>query len=145
LRAIVIFWPGRLALTAAAGIAPRLTFQVGGLDVQEVRAPFDAGLRVRIARSRAADLAADVGVGGAIFRATGTNTSLSQSGTRLDLGARAGVVVHFRSAAARLRPLLGLHAEVFPKPYDITVTPQGTLGHTPALWFGATAGLAVTP
>jgi hypothetical protein len=134
-----------LALTLAAGYAPRVRFDLGGLTASEWRLPFDAGLRLALVTARALELSGELGLGGALFHAAGTDTVDPQSGTRLDLGARAGFVLRLGRPAARLAPVVGVHAELFPKPYDITVTPQGMLGRTPALWLGATAGIAVTP
>ena len=85
----------------------------------------------------------EVNLGGAVFRDTGKNTPDAQAGTRLDLGARAGLCLHHGGARDRLLEVVGLHAEVFPRPYDVTLVPQGTVGQTPVFWFGATAGLAV--
>jgi hypothetical protein len=58
---------------------------------------------------------------------------------------RAGVVTHAGHLTDRLLGVAGVHAEVFPRPYDVTLMPQGTVGHTPAFWLGATLGLAVQP
>lgn len=136
----------RLALTAAAGfetIAPPL--DVGGLTVSEYRLPFDAGLRLPIVRRPSGDLVADLGMGAALFHARGSNSADPQAGTRLDLGARAGVAVHLGGPRDRVQEIAGIHVDAFPKPYDVTLTPEGMVGRTPALWIGATLGLAVRP
>jgi hypothetical protein len=92
-----------------------------------------------------ADLVADLGFAGAVFHDSGKNTADPQAGTRLDLGARVGIVMHVGRAGARLLEIAGIHLEAFPRPYDVTLTPQGTVGHTPAFWVGGTLGLAVQP
>ena len=74
-----------------------------------------------------------------------TSSAAPQAGTRLDLGGRAGVTVHFGGPLARVQEIAGVHVDAFPKPYDVTLTPQGMVGRTPALWIGATLGLAVRP
>ena len=94
---------------------------------------------------RAFDLVAEVGLAGAVFRDRATNTPDPQSGTRLDLGGRAAIVAHLGRLSDWLLGVAGVHLEVFPRPYDVTLTPQGTVGHTPAFWLGATLGLAVQP
>ena len=136
----------RLALTAAVGfetIAPSL--QIGTLTVSEYRLPFDVGLRLPLLTRSSGALIADLGVGAALFRARGTDTADPQAGTRLDLGARAGVAVQLGGARARWQEIAGIHVDAFPKPYQVTLIPQGTIGRTPALWIGATLGLAVRP
>jgi hypothetical protein len=134
--------PGRLGPVGAIGVAVG-SIDFGTLQATELRLPFDLGLRLPLATGRAADLVGDVGVGGAVFHDTGKNTADPQSGTRLDLGARAGLTAHHGGRGDRLLEVAGLHAEFFPRPYDVTLTPQGTVGHTPAFWVGVTLGLAV--
>jgi hypothetical protein len=135
----------RLAVVGAVGLAPHVSFQVDGLDVKELRVPIDLGLRLTLASFRAVTLAADLGLAGAVFHLSGVATAGSEPATRFDLGARAALLVRFGAPTARLAPLVGLHVEAFPRPYDITLTPEGMLGRTPALWWGATIGLAIAP
>ena len=59
--------------------------------------------------------------------------------------ARAGVAVHLGGPRDRVQEIAGIHVDAFPKPYDVTLMPQGMVGRTPALWIGATLGLAVRP
>jgi hypothetical protein len=134
--------PRRVGPVAALGVAGG-TIDFGSVTATELRVPFDLGLRLPLVSGDAVDLCADLGLGGALFRDTGKNTAEPQSGTRLDLGARAALVFHHGHARDRLIEIAGLHAEAFPRPYDVTLTPQGTIGHTPMFWFGATLGLAV--
>jgi hypothetical protein len=134
--------PGRMGPVGALGGAGG-TIDFGSVRATQLRLPFDLGLRMPLLSRSTVDLVADVGLGGGLFRDTGKNTADPQAGTRLDLGARAGLVVHHGRARDRLLEVVGLHAEVFPRPYDVTLTPQGTVGHTPVFWFGATVGLAV--
>ena len=136
--------PKRLGPVGAVGIAVG-SIDFGSVSATELRLPFDLGLRLPLLARAALDLVADVGVAGAIFRDTGRDTPDPQSGTRLDLGARAGLVMHAGRSSDRLLGIAGVHVEAFPRPYDVTLTPQGTIGHTPAFWIGGTLGLAVQP
>jgi hypothetical protein len=136
--------PKRLGPVAAVGIAAG-SIDFDGVSASEIRLPFDLGLRLPLVTRAALDLVADVGVAGAIFRDTGKNTPDPQAGTRLDLGARAGLVMHVGRLSDRLLGIAGIHGAAFPRPYDVTLMPQGTVGHTPAFWLGATLGLAVQP
>ena len=53
--------------------------------------------------------------------------------------------MHVGRLSDRLLGIAGIHLEAFPRPYDVTLMPQGTVGHTPAFWVGGTLGLAVQP
>ena len=136
--------PGRLGFVTAVGAATG-SIAFGALHATELRFPFDLGLRVPVVGRATIDLVADIGLAGAVFQDRATNTPDPQAGTRLDLGARAGLVLHQGRQTGRLLKIVGLHAELFPRPYDITLLPQGTIGHTPIFWFGGTLGLAVQP
>ena len=136
--------PKRLGPVGAVGLAAG-SIDFGSVSATELRLPFDLGLRLPLVTRAALDLVADVGVAGAVFRDTGKQTPDPQAGTRLDLGARAGLVMHAGRLSDRLLGVAGLHLEAFPRPYDVTLRPQGTVGHTPAFWIGATLGLTVQP
>jgi len=136
--------PKRLGPVGAIGVAGG-SIDFGSLSATELRVPFDLGLRFPLLSRAAIDLAADLGFAGAGFRDRAKNTPGPQAGTRLDLGARAGLVTHLGRPGDRLLGTAGIHVEAFPRPYDVTLTPQGTVGHTPAFWVGGTLGLAVQP
>ena len=136
--------PGRIGFVRAVGVAVG-SIDFGAVQATELRVPFDLGVRLPFAARGAVDLVGDLSFAGAVFHDAGKNTADPQSGTRLDLGARAGLVLHHGRPGDRLLELVGLHAEVFPRPYDVTLTPAGTVGHTPILWCGVTLGLAVQP
>jgi hypothetical protein len=136
--------PNRAGPVAAVGVAGG-PIDLGGLSATEIRLPFDLGLRLPIVSRTSIDLVADLGLAGALFRDRATDTIAPQSGTRLDLGARAALVAHQGAERGRLLKIIGLHAELYPRPYDVTLLPQGTVGRTPVIWFGVTLGLAVQP
>jgi hypothetical protein len=138
-------WGARaVAPTLGAGLEPRTSFQVGGLGVDEFRAPFDVGASLVKALDRMT-LTGDLGLAGVLFRVSGTDTFDPQSGTRLDLGARLAVALRIGRPSATVAPVVGVHALLLPKPYELTHTPQGALGRLPALWIGATAGISFSP
>ena len=60
--------------------------------------------------------------------------------TRLDAGVRlAGVELRM---APRFGAFVDLHAEVFPRAYELDVDPTGGIGSTGRLWVGASVGAA---
>ena len=135
---------GRLAAMAAAGLQPQATFDFGGVGIEELRVPFDVGVALVQAWNRLT-LVGELSLASALVRISGTNTASPQSSTRVDLGGRIGVGVRVGSPRAALAPIVGLHALVFPKPYEATATPQGDLGQLPAVWIGLTVGLSLAP
>ncbi|HVZ88871.1 MAG TPA: hypothetical protein VHG72_18015 [Polyangia bacterium] len=139
------FWGAkRLAAVVGLGIEPRASFDFGGVGVNELRVPLDAGLALVSARSRLT-LVGEVGVAGAVVRIAGTNTATTQSGTRVDLGGRLGFGLRFGSSSSTVAPVVGIHALIFPRPYEATTTPSGDIGRLPALWLGLTAGASFAP
>lgn len=134
---------GPVAATLGIGFEPRISFSLGGLDGRELRVPVDVGLRIQ-RMAGAVELGGELSVVAAPFHAEGLDTAMPSSGTRLDVGARAGGLVRFAGPRTRLAPFLGLHAVLFPWPYEIGTTPAGGLGTTAVLWLGATAGISAS-
>lgn len=139
------YWGARrLATMAAAGLQPRASFDFAGIDVDELRVPFDVGVAL-VHAGRRFTLVGELSLAGGLVRISGTNTASPQSGTRVDLGGRVGVGLRVGSPSSPIVPILGLHALVFPKPYEATATPEGNIGQLPAVWIGLTAGLSLAP
>jgi hypothetical protein len=133
---------GPIAATLAIGAEPRIGFSTSGFAGTEARLPIDAGLRLAGAAGRF-EAAAELGIALALFRAEGLDAAMPSARTRLDVGARAGVVLRLARPAARWAPFVGVHAVVFPWPYEIVVTPGQDLATTPVVWIGATAGVSM--
>jgi hypothetical protein len=142
------FWGAhRLAATAAVGLEPRASFDFGGVGVDELRVPFDAGLALVAARRRVG-FVGSISLAGAVVRISGVpgaNTVSPQAGTRVELGGRLGAAVRFGASSSGVVPVVGVHALLFPKPYEATTTPTGEIGWLPALWLGLTAGVSFAP
>ncbi len=64
-----------------------------------------------------------------------------QTETRLDAGVRLAVELRIL-ASPRLRPFVDLHAEMFPRAYQLEVDPLGNFGSTGWFWAGVSAGLS---
>jgi hypothetical protein len=134
---------GPVSTVLGLGIEPRIDFSIDGLSGSELRVPMDIGVRVqRLAGG--VELGAELSLAVAPFHADGLQSAMPRGGTRVDLGARAGATARFARPRTRLAPFLGIHASLFPWPYELAVTPVGGLGTTPVLWLGATAGLSVS-
>jgi hypothetical protein len=132
---------GRIEAALSVGVEPRIDFTIGGLQVRELRVPIGAGVRVRRA-THGVELAGELAIVAAPFHAEGRSSAMPSSGTRLDLGGRAGAQLRLGGPDRRWAPFLGLQLSVFPWPYEIASMPAGALGTTPPLWLGATAGVA---
>jgi hypothetical protein len=139
------FWgSGRFAAVAGAGLEPRASFNFGGIGVDELRIPFDVGGAFVRGWNHLA-LLGQLGLAGAVVRISGNNTASPASGTRVDLGGRIAVAARFGSSSSTVLPVVGIHALVFPRPYEATAMPEGNIGQLPALWLGLTAGVSFAP
>jgi len=134
---------GRVAGVLAVALEPRVGFAIAGLSARQTRVPLDLGVRLD-RRAGSFAFGGEIGLAAAIFHADGLNTAMPQAGTRIDLGGRAGILLRCDRWSARAAPFVGLHALLFPWPYEIAIAPAGTLGSTPALWLGATLGIAIS-
>jgi hypothetical protein len=136
--------PGRLAAMAGVGFEPRASFAFGSIGVDELRIPFDLGAAFVQTWNHLA-LVGQAGLAGAVVRISGSNTASPDSGTRIDLGGRFALAARFGSSSSTAVPVVGIHALVFPHPYEATAKPQGDIGQLPAFWVGATAGVSFAP
>jgi len=133
---------GPIAPALSVAVEPRIDYTIGGLQVRERRVPIGAGVRVQHA-TRGLELAAQLELVLAPLQAQGRNSAMPASGTRLDVGARAGAQIRLGAPQRRLAPFVGFQVSLFPWPYEISTTPAGGLGTTPPLWLGVTAGLSL--
>jgi hypothetical protein len=121
--------------TALAGTGAAVTFERVPCSVGATLAVLPRGHRVEL----------DVDVGAAIgaLHVAGRGLATDSSATRLELGGRIALQmgVHLGPPATALFPVIGIEATVLPMAYDFEVTPRGSVGQTPRLWAGATAGL----
>jgi hypothetical protein len=128
------------AVLAAGGTSPaEMRFSsIPPGKVRLIQIPFDIGVRAFLERGRffgAIDLS--LAIAASIYDALGVPGGIQRS--RLDLGVRLGILA--ARQWGRLGGFLGIHAVVYPRPYDLFVAPQGRLGSSPILWIGATAGV----
>ena len=134
---------GRLAALFAIGLQPRTDFTIGALRAREQRIPIDAGIRWRQVQ-RWLEIDGEFSLVAAIFRTQGLSPVVAREATRVDLGLRGGIVLRVGARDTRIAPIVGVHAAYFPRPYDLALVPAGTVGRTPSLRLGATAGIAAS-
>jgi hypothetical protein len=68
--------------------------------------------------------------------------SRANPASRLDVGARLSFELRFPALVQSVVPFVGVHAEFFPRPYTLDVTPLGEIGKTNHLWLGTSVGVA---
>ena len=116
----------------------RLAPPLGSAD--DVRIPIDLDVRVR-QRLGPVELVGDVGALAAILAIQGVSQGASEGGGRFELGLRGALLG--RVPLGVFSPYLGVEAAFVPKPYEIALHRQGTIGSTPAVWLGAALGLSM--
>jgi hypothetical protein len=132
---------GRQPLGPVAGVLALLPVDntVGGVRLRHWRLPVDAGVRARIAGARI-ERYGEVGVAAALVSERALDLASPKSQTALELGVHLGVGLH---GTGRWAPFAALAAELVPFPPSVFALPAGTLGHTPLVWIGATAGVSL--
>ena len=134
---------GRIALSVGAAALAPVDTSVGGVRLHQWRLPADVSVRaqgtMRLGKSRFLEPYGELGLGLALMRESGLELATRQTRDAIELGVRAAAGVQL-AGASRLAPFVALHAELVPNPPAISALPRGVVGHTPALWIGATAG-----
>jgi hypothetical protein len=100
----------------------------------------DVALRARRSGSTFAPYG-EVGVVVALISERALELATPQAAKAIELGLRAALGVH-GTWSSRINPFAALHVELIPGPPSIVALPRGTVGHTPTVWLGATAGLS---
>ncbi len=128
-------------VAATAGVLAPSDGTYASVTVQQQRFPLSLALTAR--RDLSGRLTIAGAVGAALVPLTLRATALEggPSQTRLDAGVRFAVEARFR-ATQRLAPFVDLHAEIFPRAYELQVDPLGTIGSTGRFWLGVSAGVA---
>jgi len=133
---------GHRAIGPEAGVTALLPVDhtVGGVRLRQWRLPLDAGVRARSAGPRV-ERYGEIGLAAALLAERALELASPRSQLALELGVRAAVGVRVRRG--RWAPFAALSAELVPFPPSVFALPAGTVGHTPLLWFGATAGASL--
>ena len=135
-----------LGVAATAGILVPTESRLSSVTVRQQRFPLSVAVTAQHGIGRRLAVAGAVGAALVPLTLRGEGLDASSQATRLDAGVRLAVELRVR-ATPRLAPFVGLHAEIFPRAYQLDVEPLGTVGSTGRLWLGVSAGLsfAVSP
>jgi hypothetical protein len=128
-----------LVAAGAAFLLPR-ELTIGGVRLRQWRVPIDLALRARRSGTRFSPFG-ELGVVVALLSERAVELATPYTARAVELGLRAAVGVR-GPWSARLAPFAALHAELIPMPPTIVALPRGSVGHTPYVWLGATAGLS---
>jgi len=130
-----------LGLAATAGILAPTDSQFSSVTVRQQRFPLSLAV---IAQHRIAErvgLAGGVGVALVPLTLHAQGIDGAPASTRLDVGARIAIELRVL-ATPRLAPFIGVHAEIFPRAYQLDVDPLGYVGSTGRFWLGGSLGLS---
>ena len=130
-----------LGVTATAGVLAPTEGTFSSVNVRQQRFPLSLTVTARRPLSDRLVLAGAVGAALVPLTLSGEGIPDARSTTRLDAGFRLAAELMFR-ATPRFRPFVDLHAELFPRPYELVVDPLGNVGTTGRLWLGAAVGVA---
>lgn len=132
-----------LGVAAGAGVlAPTERQLSSSLTIRQQRFPLSVALAARYAMSPRFVVAGAAGAALVPLTVRGEALDGASQATRLDVGVRLAVELRFR-ATQRLAPFVDLHAEIFPRAYQLDVEPLGTVASTGRFWVGAAVGLAL--
>ncbi len=113
---------------------------IGGVRLRQWRLPLDVGVRARMAGPRV-ERYGELGISAALLSERALDLPSPKSQTALELGLRIAVGLH--ATRGRFGPFAALAAVLVPVPPTVFALPAGTLGQTPLLWIGATAGASL--
>ena len=130
-----------LGVAATAGVLAPTESTFSSVTVRQQRFPLSLALTARHELSQRWTLAGAVGAALVPLTLRGQALDGGSQSTRLDAGVRLALELRFR-ATPRLAPFVDLHAEIFPRAYELDVDPLGTVGSTGRFWVGASVGLS---
>jgi hypothetical protein len=132
---------GWFGVEATAGVVTPTKNTVGMVEVSQQRFPCSLSASVRRPAGAHLEIGAALGAALTPFTLHGRGLDTTLPVTRLDAGARVALELRVRGPA--LTPFANLHAEYFPRTYEIVVAPLGNIGTTAPLQIGLSAGVAL--
>ena len=130
-----------LGVAATAGVLAPTDTTFSSVTVRQQRFPLSVAVTARRGLSQRLVVAGAVGAALVPLTLRGESLAGASQSTRLDAGVRLAVELRFL-ATPRLTPFIDLHAEIFPRAYQLDVDPLGTIGSTGRFWLGAAVGLS---
>jgi len=129
-----------LGLVATAGVLTATTARFSAVPVRQQRFPLSLGLTAVRGVAGGIELAGDLALALSPFTVRGQGLVDASSELRLDVGARAAAAIRFANLVKHSVLFAEIHAEMYPRPYNLDVEPLGGIGITSKLWLGAAAG-----
>jgi hypothetical protein len=131
----------RFHLALGAGVLRgRLRFDVADADAWWIPIDLAAGFD---ARATAWEIGAEVGPSASILSIVGENLKDADRQLRVEIGGRVSLWARFW-LSRQFAAFLSAEAVVRPFPYILDIDPRGSIGQMPALWLGASAGVAAS-
>ena len=109
--------------------------------MRQQRFPTSVAARLRWPLPRGFDATGAIGLALVPLRLRGDGLGTSTPAMRLDVGARMALEVVTPALVGSAAPFLGVHAEFFPRPYVLDVSPLADTGTTSRFWVGFAAGM----
>ena len=131
---------GAFGLAATAGVVTSTESTIDAVRVGQHRFPCSLSATVRRRASARLELRGELGASLTPFTLHGQGLETTLPVTRFDAGPRAAVELRFPMRP--LVPFVGLHAEYFPRTYEISVAPLGDIGATAPFQIGLSLGVA---
>jgi hypothetical protein len=131
---------GAFGLAATAGVVTSTESTIDAVRVGQHRFPCSLSATVRRRATTRVELRGHLGASLTPFTLHGQGLETTHPVTRFDAGARAAVELRLLMRA--LVPFVSLHAEYFPRTYEISVAPLGDIGATAPFQIGLSLGAA---
>jgi hypothetical protein len=131
---------GAFGLAATAGVLTSTESTIDAVRVGQHRFPCSLSATARRRATARLELRGELGASLTPFTLHGQGLETTRPVTRFDAGARAAVELRLPMRA--LVPFVGLHAEYFPRTYEISVAPLGDIGATAPFQIGLSLGVA---
>jgi hypothetical protein len=130
-----------LHLALGAGFqTAKLRFDIAEADAWWI--PIDVAVGIQ-SRANAWEIGAEIGPSARVLSVVGVNLKEASPHVRIDLGARASAWSRFWFGE-QFGVFFSAETVLRPFPHMIDIDPRGSIGQTPPLWLGASAGIAAS-